>query len=580
MEKDKKFIVTGQIIVKEDRSGVFGLSVSIFDKDLLFDDLLGTATTDEDGRFTLIYQEKDFSSLFEKAPDLYVKVLDCREEIVFSSEDAVRWNADQKVNFAIEIQWFRLASHINNLRPLARLTGGMAERSKLEKIKRAIELLENRIHCGLSPKNLPGAPLTNVRPTTAHSAAYCPVPDILVFKDLLDIAWAVIDNDVPAVPRFLDVLDTLIYRKNVRKPDQVAAVRQRWFSEEPTETEVLQDIVDAKREMLPLAPAHTIIETDRILPVLAAAVIAAGGDSTVENRFLSFLVGEVNALSQSDVVYRAAREALLAPPAGLNLFQELLAHIGGTGGPDDGPVPWPPEPADFWAIDDILRLEQRQCTAEMANAVRNGVLHSSSYTINDIKWDNDCPGAPVIITGENLSGVFPDSQRVLFTHRTGWGTVQAATVDPGLDWTESRIKILLPEEAGPGPISLHIIDNFVTACGRGIPVCRRGDTAEFTGGAPYIRVFSANDRQGEFRINAGETVMLRWLVVPADAEVRLLIRRNGDLIEDREVDAESELAVVIPADTPSDIVCTLTADNSCPAFDTGTITLHAPGNEH
>jgi hypothetical protein len=88
------FKVTGRVYLQETGTGLPGLHVKAVDKDFLFDDVLGTTTTDADGRFEITYEREDFRELFEKTPDLYVVVRDPRSRrILFSSEDGVRSDA-------------------------------------------------------------------------------------------------------------------------------------------------------------------------------------------------------------------------------------------------------------------------------------------------------------------------------------------------------------------------------------------------------------------------------------------------------------------------------------------------------
>lgn len=93
-------------VVREAESGrpLPGLSVRAFDKDLVTDDELGTATTGPDGRFELAFTELAFRDAFEQRPDLYFQVFagpGGRE--LHSTVDRVIWDAkgDEDVEIAI-----------------------------------------------------------------------------------------------------------------------------------------------------------------------------------------------------------------------------------------------------------------------------------------------------------------------------------------------------------------------------------------------------------------------------------------------------------------------------------------------
>jgi hypothetical protein len=92
------------LVLGPDRSGVPNLRVSVFDKDLLFDDRLGEAVTDVDGEFYILYRKSDFKDLFERQPDLYIKVMNRKGKILFTSEKAIRFKSDRVECFEIEIR--------------------------------------------------------------------------------------------------------------------------------------------------------------------------------------------------------------------------------------------------------------------------------------------------------------------------------------------------------------------------------------------------------------------------------------------------------------------------------------------
>lgn len=69
------WVVSGRVTNSEG-TGLSKLIVSIYDKDLIFDDRLGQTSTDQNGYYTLNYRTKDFRDLIERKPDIYLKVLD------------------------------------------------------------------------------------------------------------------------------------------------------------------------------------------------------------------------------------------------------------------------------------------------------------------------------------------------------------------------------------------------------------------------------------------------------------------------------------------------------------------------
>ena len=97
------YSITGKVYEKESGRALPGLHVRAYDKDLFFDDLLGTAVTDKDGKFHIEYQKKDFSELFEQKPDIYFSVFTATFRHVMDTKDSIRWNAseEEKVEIAI-----------------------------------------------------------------------------------------------------------------------------------------------------------------------------------------------------------------------------------------------------------------------------------------------------------------------------------------------------------------------------------------------------------------------------------------------------------------------------------------------
>src|SRR5687767_4237747 len=99
-----EFRISGVVVEQGTQRPLPGLVVRAYDKDHLYDDLLGTATTDQSGRFELRYAGEDFRELFEKRPDIYLRVLDSSgQNEIHSTEDSVRWDAGVNEEFRIEV---------------------------------------------------------------------------------------------------------------------------------------------------------------------------------------------------------------------------------------------------------------------------------------------------------------------------------------------------------------------------------------------------------------------------------------------------------------------------------------------
>lgn len=146
-----RFTITGIIRVAESGIGIPDLFVKAYDKDLMFDDLLGTAITGRGGSFEIICEAADFREFFELRPDLYLRIFRSdRMTEIWSSEDAIRWNAGRYEDFDICIPREALGDNLGSP---------------------TITLVDER--GGSQPAVQPGDPLTfcaaGLRPSTIHT---------------------------------------------------------------------------------------------------------------------------------------------------------------------------------------------------------------------------------------------------------------------------------------------------------------------------------------------------------------------------------------------------------------------------
>lgn len=104
LAKVNKGIVAGNVTNQSGR-GLSGLTVTAYSKNLHNDINLGMTTTDRNGSFRINYslgRKEDF--LGEPSINLYVIVSNKQGEIMYSSQNQVRFQATQKENFNIKIK--------------------------------------------------------------------------------------------------------------------------------------------------------------------------------------------------------------------------------------------------------------------------------------------------------------------------------------------------------------------------------------------------------------------------------------------------------------------------------------------
>jgi hypothetical protein len=97
------FRIHGQVREVQTERGLSGLEIQALDKDLLVDDRLGMATTDEDGRFDIRYSKSDFRDFFDLKPDIYLQVRGADGALLCTTEDKVRYEAEDTEEFLLEI---------------------------------------------------------------------------------------------------------------------------------------------------------------------------------------------------------------------------------------------------------------------------------------------------------------------------------------------------------------------------------------------------------------------------------------------------------------------------------------------
>jgi len=96
------WVVRGRVTDKEGK-GLGGLFVSVYDEDLFFDERLGQTETNADGSYRIAYRTADFRDLFERKPDLYVKVIDRKGRTLHVSKGHIWYESGHVETIDIQI---------------------------------------------------------------------------------------------------------------------------------------------------------------------------------------------------------------------------------------------------------------------------------------------------------------------------------------------------------------------------------------------------------------------------------------------------------------------------------------------
>ncbi len=171
------FMVLGVLREKESGLPIPGLLVKAYDRDALFDDVLGSAVTGQDGTFEITYSEEDFAELFEQKPDLYLTIFQPPLRRLMDTRDCVRWGASTREVLEIEIPR-RLLGFASPSLPVDRVEGGI----RLSAKRLVVERRQGFDVPTLKGYELGGPPGAPTLPELAHYVALPPGAEVTGLK--------------------------------------------------------------------------------------------------------------------------------------------------------------------------------------------------------------------------------------------------------------------------------------------------------------------------------------------------------------------------------------------------------------
>ncbi len=148
-----------------------------------------------------------------------------------------------------------------------------------------------------------------------------------------------------------------------------------------------------------------------------------------------------------------------------------------------------------------------------------------AYRITGLVPADACPGTELTITGRNFgthgSVVFP-------------GTAPPIPNPSAIEWTDTRIRVVVPDGAGPGAITLSILEASLMRCGQTFTVFRTGGSdVSFEGGTAAVTAFLLDGSKDPLRVDPGEVVSISCdVTVHPLARTRVFVTQGGATIAD------------------------------------------------
>ena len=359
----------------------------------------------------------------------------------------------------------------------------------------------------------------------ARSALDCLEGPLNGFPSLLRDAHGVLINDPGALERYRGALDALAVRAIAHA---VHAGREAQLLHLPIDRREGRQLLMAGRDVDPQG-----IEAGRLL--LAAAWIAAGRDTARAWRdtrtLLTGLIGE----SRTAPLRSVARQALNGSPEGRAVFMQMFRQMGMDCDPFGE---WHDPLEDHNRFENVESAKPTKYPLEclLGSLWENQDSFEAivSYNIDNVDPVDACPGDEITLTGYGF-GPNASSSRVRFAANPGRSPDGSAFVDAvPTSWSDTLVRVVVPEAAAQGPVSLRIWRGAGSFCGSVFNALASGNAVPF--GSATWRVIEAFNISGEVTtsddgsiiVAPGADVGISWSITPPGPGTLRVFRFSGD----------------------------------------------------
>ncbi len=557
---------TGRVIGTRN-SVIAGARVELHD--VKIKQAIRTAFTDGEGFYRVVFNESDDPDVFNNLLDskVHIRILSSDDLLVAEKKNIYsdEINADLTI---IKIPGTLVKEFKPAVEPLQRLQGGIFDPDRLKIIDIAIS---QHFKSGTSDYN------------RYKQAIFCGLPDLAVFKTLLDDAWGVLDDNPVASRRFRNTLALInrrvpdsqreqLYNSGIKLLHAAGIVDTPCGYGSGRTTQLLRTtlprVSNDRYKPQPDTPVHQtncLIPPQRFLPVYAAAIHVSQDINDTANLLGTIETGLCGLETINNLVDAAAEYLTVGD---FRRLEGVLGFIIGECGPDDGPAPSFPDSNPKPGCPDFPNPNPLQCDIERWGCLIELTIgmwrdfhfsRSEPYIISTITPDVACPRTTMVIKGSNF-GVVPG--KVCFPLSSASSEVICVETDT---WSDTEAVVTVPDEAVAGEISLRINDIVINACEKVFTITRKGSgNRTYRGGRAAIFNLTINEERNDVCAEPGETVPITWSA-SIDSVVTIRVNAGANVLLEQSglVNVDSIKYTVPNYTTEKKLTVTVTATNSC-----------------